>query len=121
MSHRRKLRTGAALLAAALVSASLTLAGSASAAPADGSVMNDAFAAASEEFDVPRDLLVAVGYGETHLDGHAGEPSAAGGYGVMHLVSNPERRTLETAAELTDLPAAELKRDTASNIRGGAA
>ncbi|NEB15859.1 N-acetylmuramoyl-L-alanine amidase [Streptomyces coelicoflavus] len=121
MSHRRQLRTGAALLAAALVSASLSLAGSASAAPADGSTMNDAFAAASEEFDVPRDLLVAVGYGETHLDGHAGEPSAAGGYGVMHLVSNPERRTLERAAELTGLPAAELKRDTPSNIRGGAA
>ncbi|MFC5218955.1 N-acetylmuramoyl-L-alanine amidase, partial [Streptomyces coerulescens] len=83
--------------------------------------MNDAFAAASAEFDVPRDLLVAVGYGETHLDGHAGKPSSAGGYGVMHLVSNPQHRTLEKAAERTGLPAAELKRGTEANIRGGAA
>ncbi|MEW2080150.1 N-acetylmuramoyl-L-alanine amidase, partial [Streptomyces sp. NPDC013433] len=118
--NRRRTGPGAALLVAVLASA-LTLTGRASAAPADDTAMNDAFAAASKEFDVPRDLLVAVGYGETHLDGHAGKPSASGGYGVMHLVSNPERRTLETAAELTGLPATELKRDTDANIRGGAA
>ncbi|MGW7289730.1 N-acetylmuramoyl-L-alanine amidase, partial [Streptomyces sp. NPDC054847] len=86
-----------------------------------GSAMNSAFAAAAEEFDVPRDLLVAVGYGETHLDGHAGRPSSANGYGVMHLVINPGQRTLERAAELTGVSAGELKRGTAANIRGGAA
>ncbi|WP_399897444.1 N-acetylmuramoyl-L-alanine amidase [Streptomyces sp. BBFR51] len=126
---RRHARAGAAVLAALLTSA-LTLTGQASATPADrttaeeradSAALNDAFAAASEEFDVPRDLLVAVGYGETHLDGHAGEPSAAGGYGVMHLVSNPRQHTLEAAAQLTGLPTAELKRDTESNIRGAAA
>ncbi|MFD9428114.1 MULTISPECIES: peptidoglycan-binding protein [unclassified Streptomyces] len=83
--------------------------------------MNRAFARAAEEFGVPRDLLAAVGYGETHLDGHAGAPSQANGYGVMHLVSNPANRSLEKAAALTGEPFSRLRRDTETNIRGGAA
>ncbi|MGH3657771.1 MAG: N-acetylmuramoyl-L-alanine amidase, partial [Micromonosporaceae bacterium] len=83
--------------------------------------MNAAFAAAADEYDVPRDLLVAVGYGETHLDGHRGEPSHANGYGVMHLVSNPQRRDLERASRLTGTSPAKLRTDTTANIRGGAA
>ncbi|GAA3015617.1 N-acetylmuramoyl-L-alanine amidase [Streptosporangium longisporum] len=81
----------------------------------------DAFARAAETYDVPRDLLVALAYAETHLDGHGGEPSASGGYGVMHLVSNPTARVLERAAELTGQPAAALRENDAANIRGGAA
>ncbi|NJQ00312.1 N-acetylmuramoyl-L-alanine amidase [Streptomyces zingiberis] len=110
------------------VAASLLLAGQpASAAPdpsgaATGSgPVGAAFASAAAEYDVPRDLLVAVGYGETHLDGHRGEPSHANGYGVMHLVSNPSNRTLERAARITGEEVADLRRDTAVNIRGGAA
>ncbi|MCX4531699.1 peptidoglycan-binding protein [Streptomyces sp. NBC_01669] len=83
--------------------------------------MNQAFAQAAREFDVPRDLLAAVGYSETHLDGHAGRPSQANGYGVMHLVSNPGNHTLEKAAALTGTPLSKLRRDTAANILGGAA
>ncbi|MTE18832.1 N-acetylmuramoyl-L-alanine amidase [Streptomyces sp. TRM43335] len=83
--------------------------------------VNRAFERAAEEFQVPRDLLVAVGYGETHLDDHDGKPSHAGGYGVMHLVDNATRDTLGEAAELTGRPEAELRRDTAANILGGAA
>ncbi|WP_433393704.1 N-acetylmuramoyl-L-alanine amidase [Micromonospora sp. KLBMP9576] len=83
--------------------------------------LGTAFSRAAGEFDVPRDLLVAVGYGETRLDGHGGEPSQANGYGVMHLVSNPRQRSLERAAELTGQPVAELKSVTSANIRGGAA
>src|SRR2546425_11130553 len=79
--------------------------------PAAGTV-NAAFALAAAEFGVPRDLLVAVGYGETHLDGHDGRPSHAGGYGVMHLVSNPERQTLELAADLTGETETGLPRAT---------
>ncbi|WP_406090939.1 peptidoglycan-binding protein [Streptomyces sp. NBC_01013] len=87
----------------------------------DGHPMNRAFEQAAETFDVPRDLLAAVGYGETRLDGHSGRPSQANGYGVMHLVSNPTNRTLERAAALTGKPRAELRADTAANILGGAA
>ncbi|NKI40907.1 peptidoglycan-binding protein [Streptomyces physcomitrii] len=83
--------------------------------------LNSAFAKAAERFGVPRDLLAAVGYGETHLDGHQGKPSQANGYGVMHLVSNPGHRTLHEAAELTGLSTAELRRDSEANILGAAA
>ncbi|MDF2712617.1 MAG: amidase, partial [Nonomuraea muscovyensis] len=80
-----------------------------------------AFDRAAAEHDVPRDLLVALAYAETHLDGHGGEPSASGGYGVMHLVSNPTTKALEKAAELTRTPVDKLKADDAANILGGAA
>jgi N-acetyl-anhydromuramyl-L-alanine amidase AmpD len=83
--------------------------------------LSRAFDRASAEFGVPRDVLVAVGYGETHLDGHAGEPSQANGYGVMHLVSNPGHRTLDLAEDLTGERRAGLREDTGTNIRGGAA
>ncbi|MEU1281214.1 peptidoglycan-binding protein [Streptomyces sp. NPDC005805] len=80
-----------------------------------------AFTEAAAEFGVPRDVLVAVGYGESRLDGHGGQPSQDRGYGVMHLVDNPRQRTLREASELTGVPAGTLRRDTAANIRGGAA
>ncbi|MFE4797332.1 peptidoglycan-binding protein [Streptomyces sp. NPDC056708] len=107
---------------AALIATALAATGSpAFAAPADGHSMNQAFARAAAKFDVPRDLLAAVGYGETHLDGHSGRPSQANGYGVMHLVSNPTNPMLEQAAALTGEPLADLRTDTEANILGGAA
>ena len=110
----------AALGTALTVAVGLVSAPVAPAEPVKGPV-NAAFARAAGEFDVPRDLVVAVGYGETHLDGHGGEPSQDNGYGVMHLVSNPSRQTLELAAALTGESTEALKEDTAANIRGGAA
>jgi len=88
---------------------------------ADEQPVNEAFTAAAGEFDVPHDLVVAVGYGETHLDGHDGQPSQDNGFGVMHLVSNPKRHTLEQASTLTGESVTDLKKDTVANIRGGAA
>jgi hypothetical protein len=114
------MRTRLAALGAALtVVLGLSAAPAVAAAPKDGTV-NAAFATAAAEFDVPRDLAVAVGYGETHLDGHGGKPSQDNGFGVMHLVSNPTRQTLELAADLTGESAHALKNDTTANIRGGA-
>lgn len=118
---RARVRTSA--LAAFTVLASGALAGagpSALAGPVDPT-MERSFTEASAEYGVPRDLLAAVGYGETHLDGHAGRPSQANGYGVMHLVSNPTRHTLEQAAKLTGEPLSDLREDTDANIAGGAA
>ncbi|MEU5716899.1 peptidoglycan-binding protein [Streptomyces sp. NPDC020403] len=106
----------------ALAVATLVAAGRpAPATPAVPRPMNQAFDRAAEKFGVPRDLLAAVGYGETHLDGHAGRPSQANGYGVMHLVSNPANHSLEKAAALTGESAADLRQDTEANILGGAA
>lgn len=107
---------------AALTATVLTLTGTPALAASDsGSPMNQAFERAADRYDVPRDLLAAVGYGETRLDGHSGLPSQANGYGVMHLVSNPTNRTLEQAAALTGKPLADLRDDTGANILGGAA
>ncbi|WP_415949234.1 N-acetylmuramoyl-L-alanine amidase [Streptomyces sp. KLOTTS4A1] len=105
------------------VAAALSVAGpQATAAPGpDDTPMNAAFERAAKEYGVPRDLLATVGYSETHLDGHDGRPSQARGYGVMHLVSNPVNHSLDRAAELTGHSPAELRRDTAANIEGGAA
>ncbi|KRV49117.1 amidase [Wenjunlia vitaminophila] len=117
-------RTGMSVLGGLAACLLVASGQSAGAAPADQPArdsMNQAFDRAAEEFSVPRDLLVAVGYGETHLDGHRGAPSQANGYGVMHLVSNPERQTLERAAVLTGESVNTLREDTPANIRGGAA
>ncbi|UNZ19137.1 transglycosylase SLT domain-containing protein [Streptomyces sp. 891-h] len=94
---------------------------SATAGPSEDPSMNESFEAAAEKYDVPRDVLAAVGYGETHFDGHDGKPSQAHGFGVMHLVSNPSRHTLEQAAEITGESVTELRENTDANIHGGAA
>ncbi|MEU6076789.1 N-acetylmuramoyl-L-alanine amidase [Micromonospora sp. NPDC047074] len=115
----------AALTATLLLSAESVLAAApASAAPDTGSPaagrLAAAFDTAATRYDVPRDLLVALGYAETRLDSHGGAPSAAGGYGLMHLASNPELRTLDEAAALTGLSRGALRAD-AANITGAAA
>lgn len=80
-----------------------------------------AFDSAAERYDVPRDLLVAIGYGESRLTDHEGAPSQANGYGIMHLTSNVEHRTLDEARELTGDSRADLKGDVSANIHGAAA
>jgi len=114
MSTRTRLT---ALGAAVTVSLGLAVAPAA----AELGTMNAAFAAAAAEYGVPRDLVVAVGYGETHLDGHGGQPSQDNGFGVMHLVSNPTRHTLDEAAKRTGESTDALRTDTTANVRGGAA
>ncbi|WP_433405288.1 peptidoglycan-binding protein [Streptomyces sp. CA-146814] len=116
-------RARASVLAALTVTALVATGQPATAAPAPAAAdpLNRAFDRAAQEYGVPRDLLAAVGYGESRLDGHAGQPSQANGYGVMHLASNPGNRSLEKAAALTGEPADRLRRDTAANILGGAA
>ncbi|MCX4474595.1 N-acetylmuramoyl-L-alanine amidase [Micromonospora sp. NBC_01655] len=83
--------------------------------------LGSAFDTAATRYGVPRDLLIALGYAETRLDGHAGLPSASGGYGVMHLASNRQVRTLDEAATLTGLHRRALTGDPAANIAGAAA
>ncbi|MFI7707867.1 N-acetylmuramoyl-L-alanine amidase [Nonomuraea sp. NPDC049480] len=114
-----RLRRSAVLLAGALMPLPLLMGQGQATVAADP--MADAFAGAAAKYEVPRDLLVTLAYAETHLDGHDGEPSMSGGYGVMHLVSNPKTRTLEQASKITGEDVAKLKSDDAANIAGGAA
>ncbi|MFF5052935.1 N-acetylmuramoyl-L-alanine amidase [Micromonospora sp. NPDC000663] len=86
--------------------------------PASAAPLAAAFDTAAARYDVPRDLLVALGYAESRLDPHGGAASTAGGYGLMHLATD---RTLDEAATLTRLSPATLRADTAANVLGAAA
>jgi hypothetical protein len=125
LRRARHLLGGTLILAIALAGQPASAAPSALAAPDRGpevvGQLAAAFDAAATRYAVPADLLAALGYAETHLDGHAGAPSASGGYGVMHLVSNPKLRTLDEAAALTRLPATALRTQVVANITGAAA
>ncbi len=89
--------------------------------PRSATPLADAFENAAREWNVPRDLLVAIAYAETRLNDHAGEPSIDNGYGLMHLVDNDVVQTLPLAVKLVRAPADQLKQDMVQNIRGGAA
>jgi hypothetical protein len=87
------------------------------------------FEQAAEEYGVPVELLMAMGYVNTRWDMPPPEASAyrwgdlhgLGSYGIMALVQNPYSDTLGEASRLTGIPEEELKTDRAANIRGGAA
>ena len=113
--------SGTLLLAAGLLGHPSTAAASPADSRTTGGSLLTAFEAAASRSGVPRDLLIAVGYAETHLDGHGGTPSATGGYGPMHLAHNPSVRTLDDAARLTGQPLSVLRTDSAANIAGAAA
>jgi hypothetical protein len=89
--------------------------------PAASGPLAAAFDTAAARYDVPRDLLVALGYAESRLDMHGGAASAAGGYGLMHLVHNPRVHTLDEAVTLTRLDPAALRAEPAANVLGAAA
>ncbi|WP_410793719.1 N-acetylmuramoyl-L-alanine amidase [Kribbella sp. C-35] len=109
-------------LAAALAVGALALTALPSnAAQPPPSNLATAFQTASAKYDVPREVLVGVGFAETHLDGHNGTPSQANGYGVMHLASNNMNKTMSEASTLTGLSVAKLSKDDTSNILGAAA
>lgn len=120
--RRRRLLLGGALALVTGLAGPVTVTPPAVAAPA-GAVgpLATAFTTAATRYDVPRDLLVALGYAESRLDMHAGAPSASGGYGLMHLVHNPAVRTLDEAARLTGLGTPALRTDPAANVLGAAA
>ena len=64
--------------------------------------LNEAFDSAARDFDVPRDLLVAIAFVETRFNDRSGKPSKDNGYGLMHLVENPQTQTLVAAARSID-------------------
>jgi len=87
------------------------------------------FEEAAEKYDVPVELLLAVGYVNTRLEMpppevsayEPGNPHGRGAYGIMQLVQNDTADTLGEASRLTGIPEESLKTDRKSNILGGAA
>ncbi|MCO7127545.1 N-acetylmuramoyl-L-alanine amidase [Sporolactobacillus shoreicorticis] len=102
------------------------------------------FQKAADIYHVPVSILMSVSYNETRWESHNGQPSTSGGYGVMHLTdsdssvdllakgdvlnksasaksSDQGTHTLAQAAKLINAPPQLLKKDTKTNILGGAA
>ncbi|HEU4999474.1 MAG TPA: peptidoglycan recognition family protein [Lapillicoccus sp.] len=139
------IRIPAVLTALALGTVAATATTTAVAAPTAGGgsdARERAFAAAATEFGVPEPLLEAVSYAQTRWEGHAGQHNTGGGYGPMNLVdgslftASPAQQrdgagpstvvpasvdSLGSAARLLGVDRDVLRRDTAANIRGGAA
>jgi hypothetical protein len=107
----------------------VSVAGSGASADAGQTSLADELGRASREYDVPRELLLAMGYVNTHWempppsasDYEDDDPEGRGDYGVMALARNPSRDTLGKASSLTGLSVEALENDRASNLRGGAA
>ena len=97
--------------------------------PPAGSALAAEFREAAEEYGVPVELLMAMGYINTRWEMPSpvanayeeGDLHGWGSYGIMALVQNPYSDTLGEASMLTGIPEEALKTDRAANIRGGAA
>ena len=91
------------------------------AGPESTGTLNDSFEAASLEYDVPRDVLVATSYALTRLDDRSGMISTEGGVGIMDLRVDGDVPSIHKAAALTQIDSEDLEVDTDANIRGAAA
>jgi N-acetyl-anhydromuramyl-L-alanine amidase AmpD len=83
------------------------------------SVLDKAFAQAAHEFNVPKELLMAISYSETRWH-HSMEPSKDNGFGLMHLTENDKSNSLGDAANGLGVSKDSLKQSAEQNIRGGA-
>ncbi|MFF3687988.1 N-acetylmuramoyl-L-alanine amidase [Streptomyces sp. NPDC002187] len=163
-SARRRLTAASAVACAALLLPLVSAGPSATAPRPPAGALQDTFADAAVEYDVPPGLLLAVSYLQSRWDTHGGAASVTGGYGPMHLTDArtaladaphhshgaenargddaraprtvsraalatvtegvelpPRLRTLDRAAGLSGISAAELRDSPAANVRGGAA
>lgn len=122
MDRRDFLRLGGAGLAGAVL---LGTAGGGTLAQT-GSLRTE-FESAAQKYQVPVELLLAMGYVNTlwemppPSDYERGDIEARGAYGIMQLEQNPWRDTLGRASSLTGLSEDQLKNERADNIEGGAA
>ncbi|WP_414720641.1 N-acetylmuramoyl-L-alanine amidase [Streptomyces sp.] len=82
---RRVLRTATAAVAAAVLLPVFGTAQAAEPAPEAAETLQQAFADAAANYQVPQSVLLGVAYMESRWDTHQGLPSVTGGYGPMHL------------------------------------
>ncbi|MBL0386523.1 N-acetylmuramoyl-L-alanine amidase [Tumebacillus sp. ITR2] len=116
-----------------LATTALTLAVSGTAVPtfaaqsdsktlATAPTLENAFAAAAKEFNVPKELLMAVSYTESRwqMDTELDASEHGNGKGLMHLSDNSFKKALSDAAKQLGVKAKDLESDPTLNIRGGA-
>jgi hypothetical protein len=83
--------------------------------------MERAFRAAADETEVPRDLLVAIAFVESRLDGRAGEADERGHTGLMGLREDDTLEagpTLDEAATLLGVSPEDVQDEPALQVRG---
>ncbi|MEO0225495.1 MAG: N-acetylmuramoyl-L-alanine amidase [candidate division WOR-3 bacterium] len=88
--------------------------------------LNPVFEEVSREFDVPVNILKAIGYIESHWQMRDGAPSRFYSYGIIGLREKgpggeDNDENIGLAARLLDEPVERLKNDARTNIRAGAA
>jgi hypothetical protein len=125
MNRREFLRFGGAGLAGAVL---LGTTGGAVLAQS-GSSLRAEFETAAQEYSVPVELLLAMGYVNTLWEMpppdaspyENGDLHGRGAYGIMQLTQNPWEDSLDRASSLTGLSEEKLKTNRTANVRGGAA
>lgn len=126
MDRRRFLKLSGGSIAGAIL---LSTVGAGGVLAQSASQLEREFEGAAEKYEVPVEILLAMGYVNTRWEMpppqasnyEDGELEGRGTYGIMALVRNPSADTLGEAARLTGIPEGELKTDRRSNILGGAA
>ncbi|ATW47002.1 N-acetylmuramoyl-L-alanine amidase [Streptomyces peucetius] len=83
--RRRALTAGGVVACAALLLPLVSAGPSATAERAPAGSLQQAFAAAADEYGVPESVLLGVSYLQSRWDAHGGAASVTGGYGPMHL------------------------------------
>ncbi|WP_030756595.1 N-acetylmuramoyl-L-alanine amidase [Streptomyces griseus] len=68
-------------------------------APGPTATLQEQFASAAREFDVPQSVLMAVSYRQTRWESHGGQPSTTGAYNVMALTKVDPEDIAEDAQE----------------------
>lgn len=89
--------------------------------PVVPTALDDAFQAAAEEYEVPRDLLVAISWSLTRLDDRSGMEAVDSAVGLMNLRADGRTPSLPRGAELAGLSVDDAAYDPASSVRAGAA
>src|SRR6476660_5431665 len=82
--------------------------------------VSQAFSAAARKWNVPQQVLMAVGWVESHWEQRGGAPSTDFGYGIMHITDRPDG-TMARAMQLTGLTKDQVRADIGANIEAGAA
>ncbi|MFI8323032.1 N-acetylmuramoyl-L-alanine amidase [Streptomyces sp. NPDC085529] len=67
--------------------------------PGSTATLQEQFASAAAEFDVPQSVLMAVSYRQTRWESHDGQPSVTGDYNVMGLTKVDPEDVEEDAGE----------------------
>jgi len=83
--------------------------------------LTDAFREASIQYQVPRDLLVAMSWTLTRLDDRGGMVAETGAVGLMDLRVNGEDPSTTAASQASGLAVSDIENSSASNIDAAAA